>query len=745
MKKRALTIAEVAEALQITKRSAERRAEADAWPFTTVSVRGGYRRLYPIHELPRAIQDRLLAAEIERVRASLPAADAPADTSPEADSRPVATGPKATARRDAKLTLFEAHEALRATYGLSDRECRAKFAALYAGAALDVRAGRAPGGPEPIASLPTWVFEAVPKLSSGTLRRIVDTVRAGHVKALAGRYANRRDTGVLDVALDPRGKIAGPASISAGILAILTDRPHLSGRALRDQIIGQFGAELLLPTGEMVPVPSVRTIQAYAAKLKARNESLILAITNPDAWRSRYEFAFGEQDLGEGLNDLWQIDASPADVLLLDGRYSVYVLTDLWSRRIMVLVTKTPRAAAVIALVRRALLAWGVPATIKTDNGSDFVAKATRGVLKSLRIEHPRSPKFTPTDKGHVERAIGTLQHDFMVRQPGFIGHNVAQRAAIEARRTFAARVGDADEKAAMCVELDAPELQRRLDRWCEDEYAHRPHEGLGGRTPWDVERSWTGAIRRVGDPRALDLLLWDIPSNNGWRTVGKKGIRVESATFWGPGLVEGQVVKVRLDPGDLGRIYVYTAEDDAFICVAEAPERLGIDRAELAARAKAEQRARVAEARAALKRARRTLRPAQEVAEQVAKMRLPDVLPFPRPTIAHETPALAAAAEAAGSAPKQTAAPATLAEPRAPAPVITLNRRPESAQERAQREAGERFARWRAIDDDLKAGRPVTDSDRRWHGHYSDDSECRAALRAEALVARGVLHRAPA
>ncbi len=186
-----------------------------------------------------------------------------------------------------------------------------------------------------------------------------------------------------------------------------------------------------------------------------------------------------------------------------------------------------------------------------------------------------------------------------------------------------------------------------------------------------------------------------------------------------------------------------YTAEDDAFICVAEAPERLGIDRAELAARAKAEQRAGWPrrgrpEAGAAHAAA------AQEVAEQVAKMRLPDVLPFPRPTLAHETPALAAAAEAAGSAPKQAARAGDPCGARAPAPVIALKPPARARRSAPNGRLASGFARWRAIDDDLKAGRPVTDSDRRWHCHYSDDSECRAALRAEALIARGVLHRAP-
>ncbi|MQT13678.1 Mu transposase C-terminal domain-containing protein [Segnochrobactrum spirostomi] len=744
MKARTVTIAQIATTLGVSNDTIARRADKEAWPYQLTSSTGGRpARSFTFTALPRTIQDALDAAELRRLRETFADAVAAEPAPVPADERPLASGPRANARRDARLAIFDAFERLRTASGYSLHRAYAAFSALYAHAALEVKAGRPAPGPEPISSLDRSVFEQVPKLSARTLERIVTTARAGAFQALKGRYPSRRDTGALAIALDPRGDIEGPGAISRAILALITAQPHLSARAVRDQIIGNFGAELLLPSGQLVAMPPVRTFQWHIARLKEQHESTILAVTNPDAWRSKFEFAIGEQDTGAGLNDIWQIDASPADALLVDGRHSVYVLTDLWSRRAMVLVTRTPRAAAVVALLRRAILAWGVPNQVKTDNGSDFKAKATRGVLRSLHIEHPLSPAFTPTDKGHVERLIGTLQHDFMPLQPGFIGHSVADRAAIEARRAFAARLGDNDERAAFCVSLDQVELQRRLDRWCDEAYAHRPHDGLDGQSPWERERSWAGALRTIHDPRALDLLLWDMASGDGYRVVGKKGLRLENTVFWGPGLVEGTRVRVRLDPGDMGRAYVYTAEDDAFICIAESPERLGLDRAEIAARAKADQRDRVKTAKAELRRAKARLRPLHEVAEEVARERMPAAIPFPRASVPHETPALSAAAEAAGSAPAEVARP--VEAPRAPAAIIELKPRTESPHERAQREAADRFARWQAIGADIDAGRAVSESDRRWHANYATDSECRAALKAEQLIARGVLFRAPA
>ncbi|MDD3446901.1 MAG: Mu transposase C-terminal domain-containing protein, partial [Zavarzinia sp.] len=458
----------------------------------------------------------------------------------------------------------------------------------------------------------------------------------------------------------------------------------------------------------------------------------------PDGWRSRYEFAFGDQPVGDGLNDIWQIDASPADALLIDGRHSIYVLVDLWSRRIMALVTKTPRASAVVALTRRALLEWGVPRKIKSDNGSDFIAIRVKAVIRDfLKIEYDQSRAFTPTEKGHVERHVGTVQHGFMPLQPGFVGHDVADQHAIRARRAFADRLGETDEDA-FCVELTADELQRRLDAWCATDYAHAPHGGLDGQCPADRARSYTGSVRRIEDERALDLLLMDLPSGGGYREVGKKGVRVEHATFWGPGLVVGAKVRVRLDPTDMGRIYVYTAEDDAFVCVAENPERLGISRAEVAKRAKANQRAETAELSRRLKATSRRLRPLHEVAEQMAREALPPVLEFPRPAEPYTTPALEAAADAAGSERPMPVAPAPEG-PRAPAQIIALTKPVSPADAEAEAKAG-RIARWKALDARAKAGEALEPSDARWHAAYGRHPEVVTALNVEKWKAEGLV-----
>ncbi|MEP2707817.1 MAG: DNA-binding protein [Roseibium sp.] len=98
-------------------------------------------------------------------------------------------------------------------------------------------------------------------------------------------------------------------------------------------------------------------------------------------------------------------------------------------------------------LIRKCLIDWGVPETIKTDNGSDFTARATVRLLDALGIEQELSSPYSPEQKGTVERVIGTFQRDCAATLPGFIGHSVADRKVIENRKAFSARLGTDDAK----------------------------------------------------------------------------------------------------------------------------------------------------------------------------------------------------------------------------------------------------------------------------------------------------------
>src|SRR5690625_6125182 len=131
-----------------------------------------------------------------------------------------------------------------------------------------------------------------------------------------------------------------------------------------------------------------------------------------------------------------------------------------------------------------------MPETVATDQGKDYVSKAMKRVLPSLGIEHLEMPPFSPDKKPFIERFFRTFSHDLVEILPGFIGHNVAERQDIEARRSFAERMMKKGETVE--VEHDVEAFQELCDRWCDDTYAHESHAGLDGRTPFEADARQT-------------------------------------------------------------------------------------------------------------------------------------------------------------------------------------------------------------------------------------------------------------
>ena len=198
--------------------------------------------------------------------------------------------------------------------------------------------------------------------------------------------------------------------------------------------------------------PSYYQVYRFQKAWIAENAELYLQQTNPDAWKSRAMVAYGNasEDVLR-LNQRWEMDATPADWLLLDPdckkrRYTVSCIIDNYSRRALVVVAPTPKTQTHCFALRQALRLWGVPEQIVTDNGQDYQSDHFRRVLGALGIEHRTTAPFSGDEKPHIERFIGTLNHSILETLPNFVGHNVAERKAIESRRSFADRLAKKGE-----------------------------------------------------------------------------------------------------------------------------------------------------------------------------------------------------------------------------------------------------------------------------------------------------------
>lgn len=345
---------------------------------------------------------------------------------------------------------------------------REEMAALF-------RLGQAP--------VPEWVCASIKRISRCSLYEWHVKYAEKGTRALAQGHEKRA----------PHSPIERSEKLKTFCLGMLERYPHISGISLHDHAESYFGPHSPYADAT-VKIPSQRRFQSWLKRWKENNAALFLDMQNPDAWRSAYKFAFGNAAAHVvSLNQEWQADSTKADLILSDGkRHNIVAMIDVYSRRVMFHVSRSSSAAAVAACFRKALLAWGVPQTLKTDNGSDYVSQHMQRVLGVLGVQHAICPPFTPEAKPHVERVFKTFLHSIVETLPGYVGHNVADRTAIEARKSFASRLFD--KSAPVELPLSPEELQALCDKWADHIYGEKPHGGLEGQTPNARAAAFEGA-----------------------------------------------------------------------------------------------------------------------------------------------------------------------------------------------------------------------------------------------------------
>ncbi len=604
-------------------------------------------------------------------------------------------------RIDAKLEILDAFKEFQKTLGFANTRARYIFAEKY-------NAGEV--------AVADWVKNTIIGVSACTLRNWTEVLANKGISGLAGKYGSRKGTGIIDT----------NEAIRNYILGAIYETPHISCKNIMRGLRARFKE-----TGDILP--SYRTLQVWVKTWKEENEQLLTAVKNPDEWRSKYKSAAGSASESiVRLNQEWQFDGTPSDLLLADGkRCNIVGIIDVYSRRLSLSVCDRASAYAVGCATRKALLKWGVPETVRTDNGKDYVADYIKRVFAALNIEQIICPPFSPQKKPHIERAFRTFSHSLLEQLDGFIGHNVTERKDIEARRSFSQRLFNKDETIEL--RLTTKELQDFCDRWCENIYEREEHGSLG-MSPDEKAASYTGTVRRIADERCLDVLLAKPAGKNGIRVVSKKGISYEGGYYNAPELggYEGQQIRVLLDEQDYGELYAFDL-DGKFICKAVSFENKGVSLEEVAAARSAVQKRTLKIKKDALRRiAKETNLKGNEMVNEVlmqAAEKAGKLTRLPSETVAYQTEQMAEAVKAALS--KEPPKPSELSAAEKAAAERLKAQKPSTVV-KIKPSPQQNFERWKSLKSRFDDGEILNDDELFFLDNYPSTGEYKGQVFAE-------------
>lgn len=341
--------------------------------------------------------------------------------------------------------------------------------------------------------------------------------------------------------------------------------------------------------------PSRRTIERWLKPLEEKKHKS--RISRSPGWHGSdhvIRTRDGQEISIKYSNQVWQIDHTKADILLVDedgeeiGRPFLTTVVDCYSRCIVGfrLGFAAPSSQVTALALRNAIMpkryssdyelrckwkAYGVPKYVFTDGGKDFRSKhLVEWISDQLGFEPILRSR--PSEGGIVERPFRTMS-GLLSEMPGFTGANVKERPE------------DAEEKA--CITL--PELEKLILGFIVDNYNQKPdaRSQANPLTPkqsrierW--EKGWQKPPTLLNE-RELDICLMKgterVVYDNGY--LNFSGLRYRGENL---GAYAGDKVILRYDPRDITLVLVYGRKNNKEVFLARAyavgleSERLSIE-----------------------------------------------------------------------------------------------------------------------------------------------------------------------
>ncbi|MEU1823788.1 Mu transposase C-terminal domain-containing protein [Streptomyces abikoensis] len=374
-----------------------------------------------------------------------------------------------------------------------------------------------------------------------------------------------------------------------------------------------------------VLLPSRATLYRLFDKLAAGTHATGSARTRRSV-STRPSGPFGEVP-ASAPGELMQIDSTPLDVLVRmdDGiaeKVELTAMVDIATRSITAAVLRpTAKAADASALLARSVTpetmrpGWSdalrmsrsvlphqrllsiderlehsaarpviVPETIVCDHGKVFMSRNFRASCRYLGINLQPAHKATPTDKGTIEKTLGSVATLFAQFVAGYTGSNPDRRGR---------RLEDGPL-------WSLPELQSLLDEWIIAVWQTRPHDALrdpdAPRHAFSPNEKYATLLQSCGYvpvPLSGEDYVELLPER--WQAINAYGIRIKYRTYddrelnpfrrqhSGVAAKKG-LWEIHHDPYDVSRIWVRDRQGNRWITVFwKHLRRVGVPFGELA------------------------------------------------------------------------------------------------------------------------------------------------------------------
>jgi transposase InsO family protein len=199
-------------------------------------------------------------------------------------------------------------------------------------------------------------------------------------------------------------------------------------------------SEVLAVLDELGPATSVATLRdCFPSMPRVELEDLVKRYRN--VWRKRHQYApYCLEWTVPGT--VWAMDFSEA-AQPIDNLYPyLFAVRDLASScQLLWLPVRSPSAEEVILALRSLIAQHGAPLVLKTDNGSAFIADATKEFLSPFGVNLLFSPPRTPSYNGSIEAGIGSLKtrterHAARAGHPAYWTFDDVEHAQAEANAT---------------------------------------------------------------------------------------------------------------------------------------------------------------------------------------------------------------------------------------------------------------------------------------------------------------------